>query len=142
MSMRISILSVITVIILSGCTQGMTSYKGNYRNVLNQKSYDTTEKISNEQNRISKSGYAVQVRENRVILIPVNIGDHGKIEANSKQPRIILTEDENRRFKYVETDGSRMMTFMFSGKTMIVDEYSSDSNGTYIMTERKVYERL
>ncbi len=131
-------LFILIPFIISGCTQNIASFKGDYKNTGKYETYGSNSATGEIK---SDRGYSVKIDGDSITAVPVTI-KNGEITGSDSSEAFKLTNGDYETPVYRHPDGKSMKSFMFSGKTLIVDEYILNNEGVFTLDKRYVFEKI
>jgi|GEM_PF-1993676 len=135
-NVKILVLGLFMVSILGGCKQDIKVFEGNYFFVKKIDEADKSEKIYKKGDNRFEKGYAISANDTCLIATPVQTDPDGKIVEAKRGKALKLNQTDKEIFQYKKSDGSLVLTFIFSGSELLIDEYQKNSSGGFSRESR------
>lgn len=130
------VLGLFLVTILGGCKQDLSVFEGNYFFVKKIDEADKSEKIYKKGDNRFEKGYAISAGDSSLVAAPMQKGADGKAEDAKGGKSLTLNQTDKEIFQYKKSDGSLVLTFMFSGSELLIDEYQKNNSGGFSKESR------
>lgn len=143
MILRKAVFIVLSLLFLiSGCKQNLALFEGNFRSIKKIDSADGSEILFKKESRRYKSGFTIKLEGKGLIAIPVKIDENGKVTPVKGAKQLQLKQTDEDIFQFKKTNGSLVLTFIFSEGALRIDEYTKQNSGSYSKESQTEFQKL